>query len=123
MSRLKYFNDRRIIVDLSFEGDDSVNGCMPRGVDDGHSYLLTIIVGLSHILLMSTENSKLTKVDIAYAFCTIQVDSGNPLKLYVSCNYDYFIDKLLIFSTVNDTAMFQTATGAIRCIISHAVLN
>ena len=100
-----------------------MNGCMPRGIHDGHLYLLTIIVGLSRILLMSTENSKLTKVDIAHAFCTIQVDPGNALKLYVSCNYDYFIDKLLTFSTVNDTTMFQRATGAIRCIISHAVLN
>ena len=59
-------NDRRIIVDLSFGGEGSVNGCTPRGIYDGQNYILTL-PSLDYLLndIMNTCNPRLIKVDIA----------------------------------------------------------
>ena len=49
MSRLKDDSERRAIIDLLYEGEQSVNGCTPRGVYDERVYLLVFtIIGLSY---------------------------------------------------------------------------
>ena len=67
----KEVNERRIIIDLYYKGNQSINGCTPRGVYDVYA----INVPSSDYLIqeiMNIDNLKLMKVDIAQAFSNVR---------------------------------------------------
>ena len=118
MSRPKDKEDRHIIVDLSFGDSESVNDCIPRGVYDSQDYILTL-PSLDYLLayVLRVNNPCLINIDIARAFRNIRIDPGNTLKLCVSHNYLYYIDKSLAFGAAHGTAIFQRVLDGIRRIM------
>ena len=118
---------RRVIVDLSFPQDHSVNA----GVD-GNMYLksefLLTLPSIDHItdqIKKLGKGSKIFKIDISRAFSHVKIDPGsyNLTGLY---HNSYYIDSCLAFGYRNGSAIFQRLTDAIRYIMStksHTVTN
>ena len=82
------------------------------------NYILTL-PSLDYLLndIMNTHNPRLIKVDIARAFRNICIDPGDALKICLSHNNRYYIDKSLVFGAAHGTAIFQRVTDAMRRII------
>ena len=118
MSRPKDGDSRRIIVDLSYGDKLSVNGCTERGIYDGAAYSLTL-PSLDYLIadIMNMKNPCLIKVDIARAFRNIPIDPGDALKLCLSHNDKFYVDRSLAFGAVHGTAIFQRVSDAIRRIM------
>ena len=119
--------NRRVIVDLSFPQDHSVNA----GVD-GNAYLksefLLTLPPIDHItdrIIKLGKGSQIFKIDISRAFRHVKLDPGN-YNLTGLYHNSYYIDTCLVFGYRNGSAIFQRLTDAIRYIMStkgHTVTN
>ena len=120
MSRAKDNNKRRIILDLSYGDQESVNGNTERGTYDGLPYTLTLpsLDYLIHDILKCTGKPKLMKIDISRAFRNVPIDPGDALKLGMNFEGKFYVDRSLAFGAVNGTAIFQRISDAIRKILS-----
>ena len=68
--------------------------------------------------ILTTENPKLIKVDIARAFPNVRIDPGDALNLCIAHGGQYFLDNSLAFGPVHGTAICQRITDAIRRIMA-----
>ena len=120
MTRPKCGDERRIILDLSYGGSESVNGNARRGVYDRYPFALTLpsLDHLIHDILNCPGRPKLIKIDISRAFRIIRVDPGDAIKLGMQFGGKYYLDRSLAFGAVNCTAIFQRVTDAIRKILA-----
>ena len=120
MTRPKCGDERRIILDLSYGGSESVNGNTQRGVYDGYPFSLTLpsLDHLIHDILNCLGRPKLIKIDISRAFRNIRVDPGDAIKLGMQFGGKYYLDRSLAFGAINGTAIFQRVTDAIRKILA-----
>ena len=114
MSRPKDSDNRRIIVDLSYGDKFSVNGCTERGTYDGAAYSFTL-PSLDYLIadIINRKDPRLIKVDIARAFRNIPIDPGDALKLCLSHNDQFYVDRSLVFGVAHGTAIFQRVSDAI----------
>ena len=121
MTRPKSGDERRIILDLSYGGYESVNGNTRRGVYDGNPFVLTLpsLDHLIHDILNCPGRPKLIKIDISRAFRNIRVDPGDAIKLGMHFGGKYYLDRSLAFGAVNGTAIFQRVTDAMRKILAR----
>ena len=118
---------RRVIVDLSYPQNHSVNA----GVE-GNAYLtsefLLTLPSVDHItdqIKKLGKGSKIFKIDISRAFRHVKLDPAcyNLTGIY---HNSYFIDTCLAFGYRNGSAIFQRLTDAIRYIMrtkGHTVTN
>ena len=121
MSRPEDNDKRQIIVDLSFEGEESVNGLTTKAYYEEEPFPLTlpyldyliVIQGIMH----SEWELKIMKIDIARTFRNICIDSVDVLKLGICHEDKYYIDKSLAFGVVHGTAIYQKITDVIRVIL------
>ena len=121
MTRPKCGDERRIILDLSFGGYESVNGNTRRGVYDGYPFVLTLpsLDHLIHDILNCPGRPKPIKIDISRAFRNIRVDPGDAIKLGMQFEGKYYLDRSLVFGAINSTAISPRVTDAIRKILAH----
>ena len=119
MTRPKDIDKRRIIVDLSYGGQDSVNGLTAKVYYDGRPFALTLpsLDYLIQDIINCPRNPRIMKIDIERAFRNVRLDPVDVMKLGICHEGKYYIDKSLAFGAVHGTAIFQRITDAIRNIL------
>ena len=120
LTRYKDENTRRVIVDLSYGGNEAVNSHTELGSYEGTPCVVTLptIVHVLHQVLKS-EDPYLIKVDISRAFRNIRIDPGDAMKCGVQHQGGYYVDKSLVFGAINGTNIFQCVSDAIRYILAQ----
>ena len=117
LSRPKPGNKRRIIVDLSWPRDNSLNANVTEMYDDLHYKLkyptLDII---RNRLIQLGPTALLFKIDLSRAFRNLPVDPIDVHLLGISFNDNYYIDLSIPFGYVHGSACCQRVTDAIRYI-------
>ena len=118
---------RRVIVDLSYPQNHSVNAGVDGNVYLTSEFLLTLpsVDHITNQIKKLGKGSKIFKIDISRAFRHVKLDPAcyNLTGIY---HNSYFIDTCLAFGYRNGSAIFQRLTDAIRYIMStkgHTVTN
>ena len=119
MTTPKDIDKRRIIVDLSYSGQDSVNGLIAKAYYDGRPFALTLpsLDYLIQDIINCPRNPRIMKIEIERAFRNVHLDPADVMKLGICHEGKYYIDKSLAFGAVHGTAIFQRITDAIRNIL------
>ena len=84
LTRYKDIENRRVIVDLSFDRVNSVNGNTMRDVYEGVDFDLNLPT-IDHVVdqILQCRDPVLMKVDISRAFRNIRIDPRDAIKLII----------------------------------------
>ena len=114
MTRPKDGNKRRVIVDLSY-GEATVNGVTIRNSYEDTEFNLQL-PSLDHVLyqVFRLNHPKLVKADISRAFRNVPIDPRDAIKCDITFQNQFYVDKFLVFGSVNGTMKSQNISDAIR---------
>ena len=120
LTRPKDGDKRRVIVDLSFGKGDAVNQVTDKTTYEGIEFSLQLPT-LDHVLaqILELKQPKLIKVDVSRAFRNVPIDPRDAIKCGFQQDGSYFIDKCLVFGSVNGTFIFQRISDAIRHMLAE----
>ena len=120
LTRPKGEHKRRVIVDLSYGDNNSVNGATAKETYEDVPFTLQLPT-LDHLLgqITSRKDPYLIKADIARAFRNVPIDPRDAIKCGIAHKGSYFIDKNLVFGAVMGTMFFQRISSAIKFILEQ----
>ena len=106
-------NHRRVIIDLSFPPDHSINAGVTPDVYLGTPFLLTLptIDDITRKIIKLGKGSLLYKIDVSRAFRHVKMDPKDYSLLGLRLQ-DYFIDTCLPFGFRHGSAIFQCLSDA-----------
>ena len=113
-------NDRRVILDLSFPADHSVNDGVEKDKYLGSYFQLKYpsVDDIVYSLKQVGPDALLYNIDISRAFRHIRIDPGD-LDLLSLKHGDYYIDGTLPFRFRHGLVFFQCCTDAVRYIMKE----
>ena len=111
---------RRVIIDLSFPPDHSINAGVTPDIYLGKPFLLTLptIDDITRKIIKLGRGSLLYKIDVSRVFRHVKMDPKDYSLLGLRLQ-DYFIDTCLSFGFWHRSAMFQCLNDAVRHIMSQ----
>ena len=120
-------NHRRVIIDLSFPPDHSINAGVTPDTYLGTPFLLTLptIDDITRKIIKLGKGSLLYKIDVSRAFRHVKMDPKDYSLLGLRLQ-DYFIDTCLPFGFRHGSAIFQRLSDAVRHFMrqkGHQVTN
>ena len=113
-------NNRRVILDLSFPANHSVNDGVEKDKYLGSYFQLKYpsVDDIVYSLKQLGPDALLYKIDISRAFRHIRIDPGD-LDVLGLKHGDYYIDGTLLFVFRHGSVFFQRCTDAIRYIMKE----
>ena len=120
-------NHRRVIIDLSFPPDHSINAGVTPDMYLGTPFLLTLptIDDITSKIIKLGKGSLLYKIDVSRAFRHVKMDPKDYSLLGLRLQ-DYFLDTCLPFGFRHGSAIFQCLSDAVHHFMSqkgHQVTN
>ena len=117
LSRPKTADSRRIIVDLSWKENKSLNANVFSAYD-GVNYILRYpsLDIIQRRILHLGHSAMIYKIDISRAFRNLPVDPGDAHLLGLNFNDKYYVDLAIPFGYIHGSACCQRVTDAIRFI-------
>ena len=114
-------NDYRIILDLSYPEDLSVNSSIPKVIYEGSPYKLHLPTPLdfSEIIARKGQGAYLYKVDLARAYRQLPSDPFDWPLLGINWNSNYYIDKAIPFGLRHGAMTCQRVTEAVCYILEE----
>ena len=111
---------RRVIVDLRFPPDHSINAGVTPDTYLGTPFLLTLptIDDITKKIIKLGRGSLLYKIDVSRAFRHVKMDPKDYSLLGLRLQ-DYFIDTYLPFGLRHGSAMFQRLSDAVHHIMTQ----
>ena len=120
LTRPKGPDKRRVILDLSYPHECSVNSQVDKNRFDGSPFILkfSTVDDIALDIVECTQDPVLLKVDIARAFRNLRVDPVDSLKLGIKWQDAFFIDVGIAFGWTHGSASFQILSDAVAHIMS-----
>ena len=113
MTRPKYLNKRRAILDLSYTKGLSVNDHVNRYAFDEENFHLTVL----QLIFIFSDILDPFKVDVARTFRNLLQEPSNCIKFVIKWNGKWYLDKKIMFGLVHGTAVFQLRSDTIeKCV-------
>ena len=118
LTRPKDGNKRRVILNLSYPQNYSLNDEVDRLKFDNRTFTLKLpVIDDITQAICSKHDPVLFKVDIARAFRNLRADPVDALKFGIKWQDKYFLDGGIAFGWVHGTSAFQMAADAIAHIM------
>ena len=119
--------NRRVIIDLSYPPNHSVNACVQKDQYLGTDFVLTLptIDNITDEIKKLGRQSLIYKVDISRAFRHVKIDPKDYYLLGLKLD-QYYLDTCLPFGFRHGSSIFQRLSNAIRFIITsrgHKITN
>ena len=120
--------NRRVIIDLSWPRDNSVNSGIDKDSYLGTEFNLTFPT-IDHIVnevKQAGRGCHVFKVDVSRAFCHVKVDPGDLDLLGLEWRGASYLDTCVPFGMRHGTQIFQCVSDAVRYMMrrrGHTVLN
>ena len=110
--------NRRVIIDLSWPRNSSVNAGIDKNSYLNTEFCLTFptVDHITHKLKKLGRGAHIFKIDISRAFCHIKVDPADYDLLGLYWN-GHYLDTCLPFGSRHGTQIFQRVSNAVRYVI------
>ena len=106
---------RRVIVDLSWPKEGSINSTVKEKTYVGLDYMLTLPI-IDHVITAVTKfskNSFISQIDISWAFKHIPIDLGDIHNLRLHWNH------YLVFGYIRGSDFYQRLSDSVRFIMAQ----
>ena len=125
LTRPKDVNKRRVILNLSYPYECSVNSHVDKNSFDEYPFTLKFptVDHIARDILECTQDPVLFKVDIARAFRNLRVDPADSLKLGIKWKDAFFVDAGVAFGWTHGSTAFQILSDAIAFIMRKEGAN
>ena len=125
LTRPKGPDKRRVILNLSYPYECSVNSQVDKNRFDGSPFILKFptVDDIARDIVKCTQDPVLFKVDVERAFRNLHVDPADSLKLDIKWQDAFFIDVGVAFGWTHGSAWFQILSNAVAHIMSKEGVN
>ena len=115
LTRPKYGDKRRVIIDLSYPKGNAVNDFVNRDALDGTEFTLRFptIDDIANDIIGCMDDPVLFNIDVACAFHNLRVDPADSLKFGIQWQGKLYLDVANTFGWVHEMATFQLCSDAI----------
>ena len=119
LTRPKYNDKRRVIVNLSYPVGASVKYQVTRNILDNRPFTLKFpkIDDIVQEVINIPNDPMLCKIDIARAFCNLRANPVDAVKVGITWAGQWYIDRVMAFGWASGTAAFQMVADAIAHIM------